>query len=185
MLAYLFWHRPRAEADKAAYEKLLLEFQDRLARSAAPGFLAAGSFAIGAVPWLGGHPGYEDWCILEGTWAMDPLNAAAISGAAQSPHDSVAALMEEGHGGLYTLVWGEPIVPADSTITWLTRPRGIQWRAALEPVRNLIPKAQFWRRQMVLGPAPEFAITTEGGQALSIPQGWRAFAVERSRLRGG
>jgi hypothetical protein len=185
MLAYLFWHRPRAEADKAAYEKRLVEFHDRLSRSAPPGFVAAGSFAIGAVPWLGGHAGYEDWCLLEGTWAMDPLNAAAISGAVQSPHDSVAALMDQGHGGLYTMIWGDPILPGDSTITWLTRPRGIQWRTALEPVRSRIPQAQFWRRQMVLGPAPEFAISTEGGEPASIPDDWHAFAVKRSRLGVG
>lgn len=183
MLAYLFWHRPRSGADQAVYEKLLVEFHDRLTRCAPPGLVAAGSFAIGAVPWLGERAGYEDWCLMEGTWAMDPLNAAAISGAMQSPHDSVAALMDEGHGGLYTLIWGEPIVPADSTITWLTRPRGIQWRAALEAVRSRLPKAQFWRRQMVLGPAPEFAIATEGEQDLSIPDGWHAFAVKRTRLR--
>ena len=114
---------------------------------------------------------------------MDPLNAAATSGAVQSPHDSVAALMDQGHGGLYTMIWGEPILPGDSTITWLTRPRGIQWRAALEPIRSRIPKAQFWRRQMVLGPAPEFAIATEGEQDLSIPEGWHGFAVKRTRLR--
>jgi hypothetical protein len=183
MLAYLFWHRPRIDADKAVYEKLLIEFHDRLSRCAPPGFVAAGSFAIGPVPWLGERPGYEDWCFMEGTWAMDPLNAAAISGATQSPHDGVAALMEEGHGGLYTQIWGEPAVPADSTITWLTRPRGIQWRPPLEAVRSGMPKAQFWRRQMVLGPAPEFAITTEGEQHPSIPEGWTGFAVERSRLR--
>jgi hypothetical protein len=37
---------------------------------------------------------------------------------------------------------------------------------------------------MVLGPAPEFAIAIEGEQDLSIPEGWPAFTVERSRLRG-
>jgi hypothetical protein len=38
------------------------------------GFISASSFAIGAVPWLGGERGYADWCLLEGSWAMDSLN---------------------------------------------------------------------------------------------------------------
>src|SRR6516165_7063528 len=38
-----------------------------------------------------------------------------------SAHDSAAAQMEEGHGGLYALVWGEPVLPERSTAVWLTR----------------------------------------------------------------
>ena len=67
MLAYLFWHRPRSGADKAVYEKALVEFHERLARCSPSGFVAAGSFAIGAVPWLGERAGYEDWCLIEGS----------------------------------------------------------------------------------------------------------------------
>ena len=51
-------------------------------------------------------PGYEDWYLLDGTWAMDPLNAFAISGHVQAPHDSVAAMMEQWHGGLYAHAGG-------------------------------------------------------------------------------
>jgi hypothetical protein len=40
-------------------------------------------------------------------WAMDPLNAFAISGHVQAPHDSAAAMMEQGHGGLYAHAGGE------------------------------------------------------------------------------
>src|SRR5262249_3518002 len=74
--------------------------QNDLAGSKPPGFIGATSFQIEAVPWLSDLPGYEDWYLLDGTWAMDPLNAFAISGHVQAPHDSVAAMMEQGHGGL-------------------------------------------------------------------------------------
>ena len=95
MLAYVFWHRPRANVDKTTYEKSLTAFHEALSRAAPPGLVAAGSFAVAAVPWLGERPGYEDWCVTEGSWALDPLNAWAVSGATQSSHDRVAALMEE------------------------------------------------------------------------------------------
>ena len=82
-----------------------------------PGFIAAGSFRIEPVPWLGDLPGYEDWYLMEGSWAMDPLNASAITGAMQAPHDDVAALMEEGHGGLYAHAGGEPLMAGQSTVS--------------------------------------------------------------------
>ena len=182
MLAYVFWHRPGDDADRAAYEKSGLAFQAALLQAAPPGLIAAASFAIEAVPWLGDRPGYEDWCLLEGAWAMDPLNAWAVSGAVTVPHDHVARQMAEGHGGLYAHAFGEPILPGDSTISWLTRPRGIDWRAAFAPIRIVDPRAQAWRRQMVLGPAPEFAVVSEGAPQ-AAPDGWLARVIKRRRLR--
>ncbi len=44
------------------------------------------------------RPGYEDWCLLDGSWALDPLNAFAVAGSVTSAHDAAAAQMEEGHG---------------------------------------------------------------------------------------
>jgi hypothetical protein len=70
-------------------------FQNDLAGSKPPGFIGATSFQIEVVPRLSDLPGYEDWYLLDGTWAMDPLNAFAISGHVQAPHDSVAAMMEQ------------------------------------------------------------------------------------------
>jgi hypothetical protein len=67
------------------------------------------------LPWLGNRAGYEDWCLLDGSWALDPLNAFAVAGPMMSAHDAAAAQMEEGHGGLYALVRGEPalLCPTD------------------------------------------------------------------------
>ena len=149
MLAYLFWHRPYPSADIPGYEESLLNFQRRLSEQPPPGFHAAGSYRIPAVPWLGGRAGYEDWCYLDGSWALDPLNGFAVAGAAKAPHDAAAAQMEIGYGGLWSLMWGTPDLAERRTVTWLTRPRGIDWRAALEPVRSQFPSATCWRRQMV------------------------------------
>jgi hypothetical protein len=119
---------------------------------------------------------------LAARWALDPLNAFAVAGPVLSAHDTAAAQMEEGHGGLYALVWGEPVLPERSTAVWLTRPRGIQWRPALDTLRQQLPQTTLWRRQMVLGPANEFALIVPPGVDVAAPSGWSALAIERVRV---
>ena len=184
MLAYIFWHRPFAHVERGRYEESILRFQGALARQKPPGFIAAVSFRIEPAPWLGDQPGYEDWCMLEASWAMDPLNAFAVAGGAQAPHDQVAAQMEMGHGGLYAHAGGETPSTAQSSAYWLTRPRGIDWKAALEPVRAQCPAANVWRRQMVLGPGAEFAVCVPGDAEIAAPLGWQARRIRRVRLAG-
>ena len=182
MLAYVFWHRPLSQADHTKYEASIVGFQTELAKHPPPGFIAAASFAIGPVPWLSDQPGYEDWYLLEASWAMDPLNAFAVAGAVQPSHDVAAAQMDEGHGGIYAHVAGDAIAAAESTVYWLTRPRGIQWRPALEAVRARTPQANIWRRQMVLGSAGEFAVEVPGDTDIEPPPQWTARRNKRARL---
>jgi len=182
MLAYIFWHRPKPDLDPARYEAGLIRFQQVLTREPPPGFLGAASFAIAPVPWLSDQPGYEDWYLVEASWALDPLNGFAIAGARQAPHDDVAAQAEEGHGGLYAHAGGEAVTAPQSTITWLTRPRGIQWQPPLAAVRAQCREANVWRRQMVLGVASEFAVETPGDIDIEAPTGWQALRVKRLRL---
>jgi hypothetical protein len=182
MLAYLFWHRPYATTTVKQYEEALLRFQQHLGQQHPPGFTGSASFRVAALPWLDKRPGYEDWSLLDGSWALDPLNAFAVAGPVTSAHDSAAAQMEDGHGGLYALVWGEPVLPERSTTVWLTRPRGIQWRPALDALRQQLPQPTLWRRQMVLGPGKEFALIVPPGVNVAAPAGWSALAIERVRV---
>jgi len=182
MLAYLFWHRPYAITTVKHYEEALLRFQQHLGQQHPPGFGGSASFRVAALPWLDNRPGYEDWCLLDGSWALDPLNAFAVAGPVTSAHDAAAAQMEEGHGGLYALVWGEPVLPERSTAVWLTRPRGIQWLPVLDTLRQQLPQTTLWRRQMVLGPGKEFALIVPSGVTVAAPAGWSALAIERVRL---
>ena len=182
MLAYVFWHRPRPQTERSLYEAAIMRFQRDLARQQPPGFISATSFAIAAVPWLSDHPGYEDWYLVAGSWALDPLNAYAIAGAMQSPHDSVAAQMEEGHGGLYAHAGGEAVMAPRSAIYWMNRPRGISWQPPIAAVLAGCPRANAWRRQMVLGRAAEFAVEVPGDAAIDVPPAWDARRVERVRL---
>jgi len=180
MIAYLFWHRAYPTTTVEQYEEALMRFQQRLGQQQPPGFGGSASFRVAALLWLGNRPGYEDWCLLDGSWALDPLNAFAVAGPVISAHDSAAAQMEEGHGGLYALVWGEPGLPERSTAVWLTRPRGIQWRTTLEALQ--LPGTTLWRRQMVLGPGKEFALIVPPNLNVAAPAGWSALAIERVRV---
>jgi hypothetical protein len=185
MLAYIFWHRPHGHVDAATYEEAVLRFQSDLSAQSPPGLIAATSFRIDAAPWLADRPGYEDWYLMEGSWAMDPLNAFAVAGRTRSTHDAAAAQAEDGHGGLYTHEAGELAWNAQSTLCWFNRPRGIHWQSALEPVRAARPQAVIWRRQMVLAPAPEFAVELPDDGAIEAPAGWQQVCrVRRTRLGG-
>ena len=78
MLAYLFWHRPFGRVDRKLYEEALLRFQSDLAAANPAGFIGASSFQIEPVRWLDDLPGYEDWYLLEGSWAIDPLMTTSL-----------------------------------------------------------------------------------------------------------
>jgi hypothetical protein len=182
MLAYIFWHRPYETIAARQYEEALLRFQQHLGQQHPPGFGGSASFRVSALSWLDNRPGYEDWCLLDGSWALDPLNAFAVAGPVTSAHDAAATQMEDGHGGLYALVWGEPVLPERSTAVWLTRPRGIQWQPVLDTLRQQLPQTTLWRRQMVLGPGKEFVLIVPPGINVAAPAGWSALAIERVRV---
>ena len=175
MIAYLFWHYAYPTTTAEQYEEALMRFQQRLGQQQPPGFRGSASFRVAALPWLGNRPGYEDWCLLDGSWALDPLNAFAVAGPVMSAHDAAAAQVEEGHGGLYALVWGEAALPERSTAVWLTRPRGIQWRTTLDALQ--LPGTTLWRRQMVLGPGREVALIVPPGLNVAAPAGWRRWPL--------
>jgi hypothetical protein len=183
MLAYVFWHAVPDNFATADYEKNLLHFGDALANAKIPGLLGNASYAIGQTPWLG-EPGYEDWTWLEGSWALDPLNERAVSGAMEQPHNVIARMSKHGgFGALYYLVAGEHKVPADSKVFWLSRPRGINWRDIMPTItKSANSEAVVWRRQMVLGPSTEFAVIGPPTLALTVPDGWQSLEIDRHRL---
>ena len=80
MIAYLFWHCAYPTTTVKQYEEALMRFQQRLGQQQPPGFGGSASFRVAALPWLGNRRAYEDWCLLDGSWALDPLNAFAVAG---------------------------------------------------------------------------------------------------------
>ncbi len=151
MLAYVFSHRPGAGVDVADYEAALRRFHAALASSPPRGFLSSSTFRVG--------DGYSDWYLVGSSAALDPLNAAAVSGARTSAHDAAARMAVDAVGKLYSLVNGEPPSGSGFEIRF-SKPPGMAYAELYERMRGFSgrPGTSLWRRMMVLGPAPEFCL---------------------------
>lgn len=162
MIAYVFWHRPRAGVDLADYRAALEEFHISLLAAGVAGFRRTLVFQTAPPPWLSG-PGvvFEDWHLLDGSAAIDPLNDAAVTGDRTLPHHRVATLVDSGVAGLYRLRIGDPMSPPPTTAYWFSKPAGMAYADFYDSLRPLcVGNATLWGRQMVLGPTPEFCMHT-------------------------
>ncbi len=171
MLAYVFWHWRRPEVPPVAYEALQRRFHAALAAAPPAGFHGSRCLGISGAPWAaGGQDAYEDWYLLDGSAALDPLNAGAVTASRQVPHDAAAAAAANGTAGLYLLRAGGAAT-GPGTATWFAKPAGMSYAGlatALDPlVRS--EAAALWGRQMVLGPSPEFCLHTARPVALPAP----------------
>lgn len=176
MLAYVFSHRPAPGTDIAKYEEVLREFHRQLAASRLRGFVSSLTFRIGEA---GG--GYSDWYVIEDSSVLDGLNEAAVTGARTASHDSAARMATDGAGKLLSLVAGEH-GPAGGCEARFGKPEGMTYAelyAALRPVTSG-RGAGLWRRMMVLGPAPEFVITSLA--PVELPAPFRAEQLTRTPI---
>ncbi len=148
MLAYLFWHQPRPGIDADEYEAAQREFHARVSSPSA-------CFHVAELPFAD-EPGYEDWYLVGGWAGLGALNAAAVDAVRAAHHDRAAALVDAGWGGVYALVRGEPAIPESAS--WRHKPPGRELEAVLADAGG----APVWRRQMVLGPAPELCLAAGG-----------------------
>jgi hypothetical protein len=156
VLAYVFWHQPRAGVPRADYERRLRAFHAALMESSA-------SFRLGALPFAD-DDGYEDWYLVEGWAQLGALNTGAVSAGRRAVHDSVAGLAGSGWGGVYALIRGASEPPASTR--WVSKPDGLSYDAFLDSVRA----STVWQRQMVLGPAPEFCLVEPDGRPDMSPR---------------
>lgn len=183
MLAYIFWHRPYLEMERAAFERDLRDFHRALASAHPPGWLESWAFRLRSLPWLaGGGPGYEDWYLVEDFGALGPLNGQAVAGVCQEPHNRVARVTEIGAGGLYRLHHGEPAVGQARYAVWLVKARATPYETFYQRLAPLTdgPGLSLWRRQLVLGPAPEFCLLAP--EPPSLPDDLDAVMIERVRI---
>jgi hypothetical protein len=149
MLAYVFWHRPKEDVDREAYEAAQRDFHHTLDVTSA-------CFRLTRLP-FSESAGYEDW-YLAGDWAgLGRLNEAAVGPARRPCHDRAADLASSGWGAVYRLQRGAAEIPAG--IEWRDKPRGEPAAAFLDR----LGATAAWRRELVLGPAPEFCLATRLG----------------------
>jgi hypothetical protein len=160
-LAYVFWHWPRPEKERAEYEGRLLGFHRALQAKPPAGLLYSGVFRVQGAPWID-VPGavYEDWYLLAGSAALDVLNDAALAPPLGASHDHLAAWAAGGTAGLYRLRSGSPGLRAARSATWLSKPAGAshaEWHQMAARWTGS-PDVGLWGRQMVLGPTPEYCL---------------------------
>ncbi len=208
MLAYVFWHRPRDPDAVEAYEHAQLAFHRSLAHSRPVGMCASAAFRVAGIPWLaaadsapGDAPagGYEDWYLLEDFAALGVLNEAAVGHGHRTSHDEIAGRYGSGAGGLYGLIEGDhraDLLGTASVAVWVARPPGSPRKMLGELLGDGVEPghASLWRRQLVLGPAPEFCLLAadrsrlEGASGVAqarLPEGWSATVLEREALWHG
>jgi hypothetical protein len=208
VLAYLFWHRPDDPSALDAYERAQVAFHRSLAHAPPVGLCGSVVFRVPGLPWLRSAPDgdassstgacYEDWYLIEDYTALGVLAEAAVGRGHRTAHDDVARRFGAGAGGLYGLLEGHMTSDlssiADASIAvWVTRPPGSRPGVLGELLGDgMEPShASLWRRQLVLGPAPEYCLSATsasgfdepaGVAASRLPKGWRAHTVERERL---
>jgi hypothetical protein len=178
MLAYIFWHWPLPTVDAGAYERMEVAFQRALVETAPPGLLESAVFRSASVPWLAtGGEVYQDWALLEDSSALDRLNNQAVTGPCQELHGHLSRAVAGSAGSLYYWRKGEAQVSGCRAAAWLSKPRGMSYDeffALLKPLTDQ-PAVSLWRRQMVLGPSPEFGLLSPG--RLSLPSGLDALEL--------
>ena len=168
MLAYVFWHVPRAAAAAPDYESAHRAFHVVLRAAGVPGLLEVRTYRMDGIPWLGGQPGYEDWHVLENSSCLDRLDRAAVSEGRQQPHDRIAALAGSGTAGLYSLHAGEVIDP--KVAYWMSKPEGMGYAAFGASLAPLVASGcALWGRRMTLGPTPEFCLHAPDARVVPHP----------------
>jgi hypothetical protein len=173
MLAYLFWHEPRPEVDIDRYATRLQDFHGALAAAPPPSFVRSWSVRLDVAPWDSGpaRAPFEDWYLVEDWAALGTLNDAAVRAPRGDAHDAIAAVATNGAGGLYLLQAGALDGPAPWA-GWVVKPQGEPY-ATFEPQLHAAVDAAgggaVLRRQMVLGPAPEYALLAAREPALPWP----------------
>lgn len=160
MLAYVFWHRRKHEFSRDEYEDKLKQFHVTLNRSNLEGFNGSLVARITGATWLRSESdAYEDWYLMKGSEVLDRLNETAVNGVRKEPHDDIARLATDFKGGLYQLKTGVHSSITNEFALWLSKPFSTSYEAFYKNVAQYQTNGSvLWRRQMTLGPTPEFCL---------------------------
>jgi hypothetical protein len=109
--------------------------------------------------------------------AIGTLNDAAVVPGTKEFHDSVAKDYLSGAGGVFKLIQGSIPLPEAKYANWVGKPVGTSYqeyyKEAVEALGDR--RADLWRRQMVLGPSPQFCVHSV--DALDLPKRFAPLTV--------
>ena len=173
-LAYVFWHWPRVDVSPEAYEAKLELFISTLNASKPPGFVEALSFRVDSLPWgPERRAAYEDWYVVEDFAALGALNEAALASETRGSHDAVARDYMKGSGGVFKQIAGDLGLREARYATWIEKPIGPSYQSYYDDLGRIVgrKRTRLWRRQMVLGPSPQFCL--HGEEMIQLPSNLR------------
>lgn len=107
------------------------------------------------------------------TSALGALNDAAVAGDSRASHDSVAQDYLKGAGGVLKSIQGDLGLRDARLATWMEKPTGMSYQSFYEGLAKLAgdEKIDLWRRQLVLGPSPQFCMHSTA--ELRVPENFR------------
>jgi hypothetical protein len=189
VLAYLFWHRPRKEIAREAYERALKGFHRSLEAKPPVGFHRSSCTRASGLAWLEGGLGYEDWYLVEDYAALGVLREAAVARGHRGAHEDAAQGVGSGTAGLYRLLEGNAELGSAPVAVWVD-PGGHTAEGPLEALLlgDGVDRSglALWRRELVLGPAPEYCVlaieSPAGLAAARLPAGWRKTRSSREPI---
>lgn len=161
MIAYVFWHQKREHVRADEYEQALMDFQAMLLKAEVPGYLGGVVSKIEGAHWMPSEKGgYEDWYFLSGSEVLDRLNRMAVSGDRKDPHSAATKMAVNMHAGLYQLWQSDAHFTDSEWSAWFSRPPSMTYEEMYEEICRYLPHCagDLWRRQMVLGPTPEYCL---------------------------
>lgn len=174
MLAYVFWHWPQPGVDAATYVDHLVSFHRALNENKPVGFNGSRVFRMHGVSWLNTTgDAYEDWYLVDDSAALDRINAGAVSGPCEAPHNLVAREAAGGTAGLYRIKVGD-VFTEPRLATWLSKPDGVSYTDFYSTLEPIVTGA-LWQRQMTLGPTTEFLI--HSATEIQLPESWTVSQV--------
>jgi hypothetical protein len=190
LLAYLFWHRAAEGVPAERYEAAQQRLHRSLAARPPEGYAGSARFRAQELPWLEGvGAGYEDWYLVQDWTALGILREAAIAAGHRSAHDAAARQAAVGVGAVYRLAEGRWSPREVRVAVWVTAARG-RAEATVAPLLlgDGIDEVGggLWRRELVLGPAPEYCLLTSeapaGVSEARLPPGWKAQCYDRAMV---